>query len=137
MAILNQKVRAAFGRQWAWLILTTLSGLCVAPPCAAEEITAPEYKVKAAFLYNFAKLVEWPSNAFASAQSPFVLGVLGTDPFGKSLDEVVAGKKVHGHPVVVTRFEHRLDATNCHLLFISALISDSTYCAPSWISIGY
>jgi hypothetical protein len=100
--------------------MAALFALWLAPALAANEIAAPEYKVKAAFLYNFAKLTEWPSNTFASAQSPFIIGVLGSDPFGKTLDEVVAGRKVHDHPIFLKRFESRRDATNCHLLFVSA-----------------
>lgn len=77
-----------------------------------------EYQVKAVFLLNFAQFVDWPGKDFASDASPFVIGVLGHDPFGDYLDEVVRDEKVKGHPVEVRRF-HRLDDVQlCHVLFI-------------------
>src|SRR5204862_3221396 len=109
--------RSTTALRFGWPALLALR---LAAELHGADLAAPEYKIKAAFLYNFAKLVEWPTNAFASAQSPFTIGVLGTDPFGKTLDEVVAGKKVHGRPVSVVRFDFRRDSTNCHLLFVGA-----------------
>ena len=61
------------------LLPAIIATLVVALPCAADE-PSQEYKVKAAFLYNFARFVEWPSEAFASADAPFVIAVVGTDP---------------------------------------------------------
>jgi hypothetical protein len=92
-----------------------------APPAApgqAPEPSVPEYKIKAGFLYNFVKLTAWPSNAFAAADAPLVVGVLGQDPFGPFLDEAMAGKSLHGHPLVVRRFARVGDAFPCHLLFV-------------------
>lgn len=83
-----------------------------------QEIQAPEYKVKAAFLYNFTKLVEWPTNAFASDQSPLLVGILGKDPFGKELDDLTTGRAVNGHALQLVRFSAVEQITNCHILFI-------------------
>jgi hypothetical protein len=79
-----------------------------------------EYTVKAAFLYNFAKFVEWPADSMGGGGSPLVLGVLGDDPFGAAIDQVVAGKTANGRQLVVRRFKWGQDLKQCHILFISS-----------------
>lgn len=87
---------------------------------ASAQVAAPgEYQLKAVFLYNFANFVEWPAGAFTDARAPLVIGVLGDDPFGKFLDEVVAGEKVQEHALSVRRFRRVEDIDRCHVLFIS------------------
>lgn len=88
-------------------------------PVWGQEIEAPEYKVKAAFLYNFTKLVEWPTNTFATDRSPLIIGVLGRDPFGKELDTITAGRAVNGHALQPIRFSAVEQITNCQVLFIA------------------
>jgi hypothetical protein len=78
-----------------------------------------EYQVKAAFLFNFAQFVEWPARAFPTAESPFVISILGADPFGSYLDELVKGEKVGGRPFVIRRCSNLQEAGACHILFIS------------------
>lgn len=78
---------------------------------------ATEYEVKAAFLYNFARYSTWPDPAFETPQSPFVIGVLGKDPFGDALDKTVKDKKVGTRPVVVERYAALADLGSPHLLF--------------------
>jgi hypothetical protein len=85
----------------------------------AQPSALPEYQIKAVFLYNFAQFIEWPSSAYENAQSPFVIGVLGDDPFGNYLDETVVGEKVNNHPMTVKRFEKVEDVKDCHILFVS------------------
>lgn len=92
---------------------------CGAGPARAAPATSSEYEVKAAFLYNFAKFVEWPPDAFARGGTPLVIGVLGEDPFGSVLDGIVRGKQVQGRPVVVRRFATVEEAAASHVLFIS------------------
>lgn len=77
-----------------------------------------EYQVKAAFLYNFGKFVEWPTNDFASTNAPLVIGVYGENPFGNDLDVVVSGRNINGHPVV-TREVSLTELKNCQILFIA------------------
>lgn len=79
---------------------------------AAEEL---EYQVKAAFLFNFLKFVEWPASA---VDSPWVIGVLGLDPFGDVLDNTVRGKLVNGRRVEVRRYAKPSDVKGCNILFI-------------------
>jgi hypothetical protein len=83
----------------------------------AQEISR-EYQVKAVFLFNFAHFVNWPTNAFTNAQSPFVIGILGNDPFGKYLDETIRGEKVDEHPLVVEHFQNASEAKDCQILFV-------------------
>lgn len=76
--------------------------------------------IKARFLYNFTHFVEWPSTVFAESGAPFVIGILGDDPFGSQLDEDVLGEKVKGHPIAVERYQDVKDIINCHILFINS-----------------
>ena len=82
-----------------------------APPAA-------EYQVKAAYLFNFGQFVEWPPQAYEAPDAPFVIGVVGDDPFGKTLDDVVAGETLAGHAFVIKRFRNAKDISACHILFI-------------------
>lgn len=74
-----------------------------------------EYQVKAAFLFNFLKFVDWPLPADGR---PWVIGVLGKDPFMESLEDMVRGKTVNGRSVIVRHFAHPGDVRDCHILFI-------------------
>jgi hypothetical protein len=84
----------------------------------AQEISR-EYPLKAAFLYNFGGYVEWPAEAFSSAQAPFVIGVVGSNPFGTVLDGMAATKKIRGRPIVVKYLLQPSDFPKCHILFVS------------------
>lgn len=79
-----------------------------------------EYQVKAAFLYNFAKFVDWPAEAFAGSNGMLVIGVIGDDPFGGSLDQAINGKTINGRPLVVRRLRWGQDLRSCHIIFISS-----------------
>jgi len=80
---------------------------------------ANEYQIKAAFLFNFAKFVAWPPQAFPDTSTPLVIGVLGQDPFGSYLDETVRGEKVENRSLTTQRFRRGRDPRNCDILFIS------------------
>jgi len=86
---------------------------------SAQPASSREYQVKAVFLFNFAQFVEWPTNAFPEVQTPFVIGVLGEDPFGAYLDETVRGEKVNNRSLVVERYRRAEEIKTCHVLFIS------------------
>src|SRR5258708_34362438 len=79
-----------------------------------------EYQVKAAFLYNFARFVEWPADVFHDPSDPFAICVLGQDPFGHALDDVVAGKKIEGRAFAVRRISAPRQAVGCRILFVSS-----------------
>jgi hypothetical protein len=86
----------------------------------AQESPPTEQQLKAAFLLNFAKFVEWPPTAFGEATSPIVLGILGENPFGDVLEQTIRGKTINNRPLVVKPFRSSAETTNCHILFISA-----------------
>jgi hypothetical protein len=80
---------------------------------------ATEYQVKAAFLYNFTKFLEWPPAAIGSPSEPFVVGILGADPFGTHLTEIVAGESAFGKPIVIRHFSEPASMSACHILYIN------------------
>lgn len=86
------------------------------PALPAQE--ASEYQVKAAYLYHFLNFVDWPSFAFDGAE-PVNICVVGNDPFGNDLDEIVRDKRVGGRGVQVRRFTGTAAGKKCHILFIA------------------
>jgi hypothetical protein len=95
--------------------------LLLALPVSAQEAASPtplEYELKAAFLYNFVKFVEWPPDAFAGPRSPLTICVYGDDPFGSSLDAAVGGESLGERSLLVQRpaFDELRD---CRVLFVS------------------
>lgn len=111
MAVLTLRRAAA--------IVAVLLALAAAAPGRAQAPPAPtEYQVKAVFLFNFSQFVDWPPAAFADGRSPLVIGVLGRDPFGAMLDEIVRGETVNGRPLAVRRYESVEQVEACHILFI-------------------
>src|SRR5712664_829009 len=89
----------------------------------ADSPDSSEYLIKAGFIYNFAKLVEWPTTAFPQPDSPIVIGILGNDPFGATLDRIVADKKIDGRGFAVKRVKWGRDVKDlrdCNILFVSS-----------------
>lgn len=80
-----------------------------------------EYQIKAAYLYNFLRYIEWPSNAFENAASPFVVGILGqVDPaLTQSLAYYEKRKKVRGRAIKIRHFKSADEITGCHVVFLS------------------
>jgi hypothetical protein len=97
---------------YLWLALAGLLS------SAAVAAAPTEYQVKAVFLFNFSRFIEWPASTFATPDAPFVMGVFGHDPFGADLDRVVKGESVNGRPLVVRRVQSVADAAACQILFI-------------------
>lgn len=96
----------------AALLLGSVLGSVAAAPVPGE------YQLKAIFLFNFTQFVEWPDDAFANPQAPFVIGVLGEDPFGTTLEEAVRGESVGTRALVVERYRRLADLRPCQILFI-------------------
>jgi hypothetical protein len=86
---------------------------------AARADGTKEYAIKAAYLYNFAKFVEWPADRFADAKSPIVIGIVGKNVFGGELEEAVRGRKVNGRDVVVVEVSSEKELRTAHLLFVA------------------
>lgn len=85
----------------------------------AQATAEAEYHVKAAFVYNFAKFVEWPAKSFKSASDPFRICILGDDPFAGSLQATLNGKMAGEHPVSVAHLSDVKEAPGCHIVFVS------------------
>ena len=83
----------------------------------ARAQSLSEYQVKAAFLYNFARFVDWPGDV---ARNSFDLCILGDSPFGEVMVTIVKDKIVSGRPVVVRRIHNAGQAQNCQVLFVTA-----------------
>lgn len=108
----SRLVAALLGAASLWL---TLPGRL-----RAQEGSPDEYRVKLAFLYNFTKFVDWPERAFAGAQAPLVICVVGTDPFGRELEDDLSARTSGSHPVAVARRTFSGDFSSCHVVFVRA-----------------
>jgi hypothetical protein len=95
------------------------AALLVAAPGRAAPEAPTEWEVKAAYLYNFTRFVEWPEDPAIPADAPFVVGILGPDPFGRVLDATLAGKSVGTHPIVVRRLERPAEASDVQILYLA------------------
>lgn len=103
-----------------WLLALTCLWLAIGWAVPADSPAASsEYQVKAAFLYNFTKFTDWPTNAFTNSNDPIVIGIVGDDPFGQTLDGVVRGEMVGSRPLVVKRLRTGDDLAGCQVLFLS------------------
>ena len=89
-----------------------------AVPARSGAEPSLEYQVKAAYLLNFTRYVDWPSQSFDAPGAPLTICVLGRDPFGPVLDKTVLGRTTHGRPVSVRRVSTGREAAACHLVFI-------------------
>jgi hypothetical protein len=112
-------MRGTRGLAEACALALALLASPMATAAPAPRAPSPEFQVKAGQLFHFTGFVEWPSAAFRDPEAPLVIGVLGDDPFGSVLDELVRDEKINGHPLVARRYRHVEDVTDCHILFIS------------------
>jgi hypothetical protein len=113
----NSKLSLRFFFLQIILFSSALSFPAVLP---AQLRPSSEYELKAAFLFNFAKFVDWPPNSFAGPDAPFLVCVLGTDPFGGALDNALRGKVIAEHAASVSRIKRVADINGCQILFIAA-----------------
>jgi hypothetical protein len=111
--ILNARRRLHF-----LLILLSWFAFGLSVSTARAEVSR-EYELKAAFLFNFAQFTQWPTNAFAGPDKPLVIGILGLDPFGSALEDIVRGETIQGRRLVVERYRRVEEIQTCHILFIS------------------
>jgi hypothetical protein len=102
---------------WAIGRAVALSFAAVMGATGPPEQPLNEYRVKAAFLYNFAKFVRWPPESFRSPADPIAICILGQDPFGRSLEDTVAGRTVEGRAFIVRHISSVKQAAGCHVLF--------------------
>jgi hypothetical protein len=95
---------------WLLLVVSTALG----------QQKANEYQVKAAYLYNFGRFVEWPATVTTTKTGSFTICVLGEDPFGPALDETLAGEMIGNQKVAARRISSPHQSVNCQILFISS-----------------
>lgn len=123
MAIITTTTRTTIGRSSAVraciVLLALMLGSFRGPVAGVKE-----YEVKAACLYNFAKFVTYPESAFVDALAPFVIGVLGDDPFGEDLDAALKGKTIGKRPIVVERYAKLAAVRSPHILFVARSETD-------------
>jgi hypothetical protein len=96
-----------------------IHGLCFAFSVPTPAQTVEESRVKAAYLYNFAKFVEWPSGAFRTPDDPAVICIVGDDRTSDVLEPAISGKKANGRRVEARRPHSSAEFKSCHVLFIA------------------
>jgi hypothetical protein len=102
-----------------WLCPLLGLALLAGRPAIAQENLASEYQLKAAFLFNFSKFIDWPADSFPNSKSPFTICILGPDPFGRVLDEELNGKELADRPIAVRRCQTQAEARACQIVFVS------------------
>jgi hypothetical protein len=103
-------------------LLAIASALCLTRGAVAAS---KEYEVKAAFTYHFTQFIEWPTDAFATDDAPFIVAVMGHDPFDGAMEQAMTNKFVGKHPIVVKHFDSANDIGPCQILFVPANLDDS------------
>jgi hypothetical protein len=112
---------------WLWTRFIFVAVCLAALQRSAGQDSAPsEYQVKAACIYNFTKFVEWPPEAFPPERSsPFVIGVIGDDPFAGELERAIQNKEVGGRKFIVRHFRNADEVKSCQILFVSRSVRKS------------
>lgn len=114
---------AAALRPGGWprgLLLLWLTVLLLLPCASGAESISKEYKLKAAFIYNFTKFVmEWPPHQLAAKDAPIVIGILGKNPFGAELATIVQGRSVNGHAFQVQQLTSVEQANRATVVFVA------------------
>ena len=101
------------------MALMLLSAVSWRTPALAQDPAPVEYQVKAAFLLNFAKFVQWPSTVFQNDRAPIIACIFRYDPFGAALDEIIRGKNINNRELVARRITEIRELSSCQLIFIS------------------
>jgi len=101
---------------WRTALVFAIATCAVSGSAQAQVLN--EYEAKAAFLFNFVKFVEWPSQSFADANSPLIIGVVGDDSSSAVIDRIISGKTANGKRLVVKRFSNFRALTQCHIVFV-------------------
>lgn len=107
------------GRTYSWLALFCLMSV-PGSACAEDPKTLSETQIKAGFVFNFTRFVEWPGSAFATSTSPFMVCVVGAAPLAQLLTETSVGKAVDGRPLMVKSMKPTEDLRLCHVLYLGA-----------------
>jgi len=117
--VVHRLWRATLGHSLPAFVLIGSACVLATAEAQAQPVASKEYQLKAACLLHFAHFAEWPADAFASADAPFRIGVLGEDPFGLTLDEIVRGETAANRKIEIVRSRRVEDIKSCQLVFIS------------------
>lgn len=110
----------AFLRTTVIAIATVIAAIPSSPAMAQAPLEQKgEYALKAVFLYNFCRFIDWPKSAFASPNEPITIGIIGDDPFGSLLKEAVQGETSRGRAIQIAHYSKPDGIGHCHLLFVS------------------
>lgn len=104
------------------LVFSVVASICcgfVQAQSGISDSEYTEYEIKAAFICNFTKFVEWPHEVFASDSTKLVIGILGMDPFDDTMERVIRGRQPKRMGIEVKRFRSAAEIDQCHVLFIS------------------
>lgn len=101
------------------LLIVPMAMAFASPDGDDDSQSGMEYQVKAAFLFNFAKFVVWPPHKFTQPDSPLIIGVVGTDPFGGLLEEAVQDNRINDRTVIVRHVDSMQELRKCHIVFVS------------------
>lgn len=115
----NIVCRSASRRTWTILRCLIAAALLVVPLPSASAQHPEEYQVKAAFLLNFTKFMEWQPAAFTGDSSSFHICILGEDPFGPLLEQITEGEMVGARKIDIRRLRRTPPPGTCHVLFVS------------------
>jgi hypothetical protein len=99
-------------------LLASVVGILFSVSTTPAQDAAVEYQVKAAFLFNFAKFVEWPSRAFPATNSAFNICLAG-DPFRGAVEKTIQGERWNGRPLAVKRIDSASSVPGCHIVYVS------------------
>jgi hypothetical protein len=117
-------MRNRFARRFIFRLAASMLILCSMAPSLRAQSGGSEYEIKAAFMFNFAKFIEWPAEKLPQATSPIIFGVVGEDPFISpdgvdELKKTLESKTIGGRPVKIRRFRADEPMDACHVLFVS------------------
>jgi YfiR/HmsC-like len=116
---------SAIPKCWSFKFFTVILWALFFIPCAQAQKSKPtDSQVKAVYLINFARFVEWPDK-LGTQQDSFTICVLGPDPFGRTLDTMLAGEKIAGRSAVAKRISTPQDSFDCRILFVSSVETGS------------
>ena len=101
------------------ILRRVLVSVVMCTPCVRGATPPSEYDLKAVFLFHFTQFVEWPQDAYPSDDAPFIIGVLGPDPFESSLTGIVRGETVGRHPIIVREVRNESVEHRCQILYVS------------------
>ncbi len=107
-------------RVWMGSLILAVLTLGAGRVAGAEQSSAAEYEVKAAYVFNFANFVTWPASAFASPTAPIVIGITGDSPIEGPLLSAIEGEAIDGRSLVVRRVARPDEMKECHIIFVGA-----------------